>query len=90
MIAVEVLQLVLSAAAENLDSAQKVKRRELGVPANRESSELPIELPPLGEGGADGHIEPGKSVSFASLEVCLCILVRKFFLQEFLLRQKFY
>ena len=30
----------------------------------------------LGEGGSDGLIEPGKSVSFASLEVCLCILVR--------------
>lgn len=77
MIAVEVLHLVLSAAAENLDSAQKSKRRELGIPANREPpSDLPTELPLLGEGGSDGLIEPGKSVSFASLEVCLCILVR--------------
>jgi hypothetical protein len=56
MIAVEVIHLVLSAAAENLDSAQKAKRRELGIPANRESSELPIELPLLGEGGSDGQV----------------------------------
>jgi len=75
MVAVEVLHLVLSAAAENLDSAQKSKRRELGIPANREPADLPTELPLLGEGGDAGHIEPGKSVSFASLEVCLCILV---------------
>lgn len=30
----------------------------------------------LGEGGETGHIIPGKSVVFASLEVCLCVLVR--------------
>ena len=29
-----------------------------------------------GEGGDDGEITPGKSVSFATLEVCLCVLVR--------------
>ena len=75
MIAVEVLHLVLSASAENLDSAQKAKRRELGIPANRDPADLPTELPLLGEGGAEGEIEPGKSVAFATLEVCLCILV---------------
>ena len=76
MIAVEVLHLVLSAASENLDSAQKSKRRELGIPANREPADLPTELPLLGEGGSEGNIEPGKSIAFATLEVCLCILVR--------------
>ena len=30
----------------------------------------------VGEGGDDGHIVPGKSVVFATLEVCLCVLVR--------------
>ena len=86
MIAVEVLHLVLSAASENLDSAQKSKRRELGIPANREPADLPTELPLLGEGGSEGNIEPGKSIAFATLEVCLCILVR---LNIFLLFQKY-
>lgn len=30
-----------------------------------------------GEGGESGDIEPGKSVVFATLEVCLCVLVRQ-------------
>jgi hypothetical protein len=30
----------------------------------------------LGEGGESGDVLPGKSVSFAALEVCLCVLVR--------------
>lgn len=29
-----------------------------------------------GEGGASGELTPGKSVVFAVLEVCLCLLVR--------------
>jgi len=29
------------------------------------------------EGGNDGRIEPGASISFATLEVCLCLLVRQ-------------
>ena len=69
MVAVQVLHLVLSAAGENLDSAQKSMRRELGIPANRDPSEFPSQLPLLGEGGSDGEIEPGKSVAFATLEV---------------------
>ncbi|CAB4070108.1 HEAT repeat-containing protein 5B [Lepeophtheirus salmonis] len=32
----------------------------------------------LPEGGTDGKIEPGQSVVFASLEVCLCILIRHY------------
>lgn len=31
----------------------------------------------LGEGDADGILEPGKSLVFAVLEVCLCVLVRQ-------------
>ena len=30
----------------------------------------------IGEGGDSGDIIPGKSLVFASLEVCLCVLVR--------------
>ncbi|XP_071963983.1 HEAT repeat-containing protein 5B-like isoform X2 [Antedon mediterranea] len=32
---------------------------------------------PLGEGGEDGVITPGKSIVFATLEVCLCTLIRQ-------------
>ena len=31
----------------------------------------------IGEGGESGDIIPGKSVVFATLEVCLCVLVRQ-------------
>ena len=31
----------------------------------------------IGEGGTSGEVVPGKSVVFATLEVCLCILVRQ-------------
>jgi len=30
----------------------------------------------IGDGGESGNIVPGKSVVFATLEVCLCVLVR--------------
>jgi len=70
----EVLHLILSATLENLESIQRAKRRELGIPANCNSNEIPYEMPLLGEGGESGSIEPGKSVAFATLEVCLCIL----------------
>lgn len=30
----------------------------------------------IGDGGESGEIIPGKSLAFAGLEVCLCILVR--------------
>ena len=31
-----------------------------------------------GDGGLDGVLTPGKSVTFAALEVCLCVLVRHY------------
>lgn len=31
----------------------------------------------LGEGGPTGDLPPGKSIVFACLEVCLCLLVRR-------------
>lgn len=34
---------------------------------------MPVDI---GDGGESGHIVPGKSVAFATLEVCLCVLVR--------------
>ena len=49
------------------------------MPANRPADEeLDGELDLLGEGGDDGLLEPGRSVVFATLEVCLCVLVRHY------------
>ena len=49
-------------------------------PANADQPSRPGAEPApaavIGEGGDDGHIVPGKSVVFATLEVCLCVLVR--------------
>ena len=46
------------------------------VPANHESlASQEVDL--LGEGGTDGELPPGKSLVFAVLEVCLCLLVRQ-------------
>jgi hypothetical protein len=46
------------------------------VPANQESRATQ-EVDLLGEGGSTGEIEPAKSLVFAVLEVCLCLLVRQ-------------
>jgi len=46
------------------------------VPANQESRATQ-EVDLLGEGASTGEIEPGKSLVFAVLEVCLCLLVRQ-------------
>ena len=51
------------------------------LPANapehqKEASPPPVPEIVIGEGGESGDIVPGKSVVFATLEVCLCVLVR--------------
>jgi hypothetical protein len=52
------------------------------LPANAEHQKEPSPPPPpealkeIGEGGESGDIIAGKSVVFATLEVCLCVLVR--------------
>ena len=48
-------------AAQNLEEGDD-------QPANKEIV--------IGEGGESGEITPGKSLVFATLEVCLCVLVR--------------
>ena len=80
-LALDVLRLVLITAKHVLEVARKTKSRELGVPANR----VPVDdqatvdaLNILGEGGSDGVLVPGSSVSFSALEVCLCVLVRHY------------
>ena len=44
-------------------------------PANQSITDIPTEVAELGEGG---ELKAGKSVSFAILEVCVCLLVRYF------------
>lgn len=44
--------------------------------AHLESNET-LELDLLGEGEENGELTPGKSLVFAILEVCLCLLVRQ-------------
>ena len=64
---------------DRLETRKKKRRKELSVPANRPADEqVDGELDLLGEGGDDGHLEPGRSVVFATLEVCLCVLVRHY------------
>ncbi|XP_067680006.1 HEAT repeat-containing protein 5B-like isoform X1 [Haliotis asinina] len=81
-LAVDVVRQVLRAAVENLDMERvKLKEKELSTPSTTESSTDSMDTTDstlvAGEGGESGDIEPGKSVVFASLEVCLCVLVRQ-------------
>lgn len=75
LIVMEVLKQVIKAAQETFDTQKKKKIKEM-VPANQESRATQ-EVDLLGEGGSTGEIEPGKSLVFAVLEVCLCLLVRQ-------------
>lgn len=51
---------------------------EIEAQANDEEGERPPanQVEALGEGGESGDIIGGKSLVFATLEVCLCVLVR--------------
>ncbi|KAL0275721.1 UNVERIFIED_CONTAM: hypothetical protein PYX00_003499 [Menopon gallinae] len=71
--AMEVLKHVIKAAQERLDLEKKSKAKEAS--SNPEDKDIP-EDDSLGEGGETGEIIPGKSLVFAALEVCLCLLVR--------------
>ena len=73
-----IIALALTAAKENLANRKKQKLKEL-FPANQSITDIPAEVAELGEGGQeDGELKPGLSVSFAILEVCVCVLVRYF------------
>ena len=71
----EVLKQIMKSAQEDLDERKKAKKAELSL-KNEETKELP-ELDLLGEGEENGELTPGKSLMFAVLEVCLCLLVRQ-------------
>lgn len=63
LLCMEILKQVIKSAQEKLDFSKK----------SVDNSEVDL----LGEGGENGIIAPGKSLVFAVLEVCLCLLVRQ-------------
>ncbi|NXU85584.1 HTR5A protein, partial [Xiphorhynchus elegans] len=68
--ALEVVHLILFAAQEHV----KEKRRSAEVDDGAAEKET---LPEFGEGKDTGGLVPGKSLVFATLELCVCILVRQ-------------
>ncbi|KAK0176436.1 hypothetical protein PV328_000569 [Microctonus aethiopoides] len=75
MMAMEVLKQIMKATKENLADRKKLKLKGIS-PANHEEKDI-VKLDLLGEGGTTGELIPGKSLVFAVLEVCLCLLVRQ-------------
>ena len=72
-----VVSQAVTAAGEQLARKRKAKLKEL-YPANQSIPEMPAEVTGMGEGGDDGDISHGSSVTFAVMEVCMCLLVRYF------------
>ncbi|XP_048340698.1 HEAT repeat-containing protein 5A isoform X4 [Sphaerodactylus townsendi] len=68
--ALEVVRQIVFAAQEHV----KEKRRSAEVDDGAEEKET---LPEFGEGKDTGGLIPGKSLVFATLEMCVCILVRQ-------------
>ena len=78
ILVLDVLSSLLKSRKDNLEKSKKLKLKEL-IPANQEQPKEDLDnLDSYGEGSDDGEITPGKSVVFASLEVCLCVLIRHY------------
>ncbi|XP_033734296.1 HEAT repeat-containing protein 5B-like isoform X1 [Pecten maximus] len=82
LLAIEVVKQVLYAARENLDNEKiKLKEKEIETPVSTASSTDSMDTTDstqvFGEGGEAGDIVPGKSVVYATLEVCLCAISRQ-------------
>lgn len=75
---ISVVKQIIKAMQEKIEGQRKVKGESI---ENKEKSENEKENldwdSDIGEGGTSGEVVPGKSVVFATLEVCLCILVRQ-------------
>ncbi|CAG5124111.1 unnamed protein product, partial [Candidula unifasciata] len=74
-LAVDVVRLVVTAAKENLQS-QRAKLKE--SPHEEREKEQSFEKPNtvIGEGGLTGDFPPETSIVFATLEACLCAIVK--------------
>ncbi|KAL1493305.1 hypothetical protein ABEB36_011384 [Hypothenemus hampei] len=70
LLCMEVLQQILRAATDRLDD---LRNRQ----ADNEETKTIEERDALGEGGISGELDPEKSLVFASLEICLCLVVRQ-------------
>ncbi|XP_022815193.1 HEAT repeat-containing protein 5B isoform X1 [Spodoptera litura] len=80
LLAADVLKLVIEGAKEQLHANMQAKIKEL-APDEASDGTTPQSVlevvHTLGEGGPTGDLPPGKSVVFACLEACLCLLVRR-------------
>ncbi|XP_052827932.1 HEAT repeat-containing protein 5B [Octopus bimaculoides] len=81
LLVMEVVKQVIKASHENLDSeGRKTKENSVQTPSKDGSTESMDTIDSnyvIGEGGESGEIIKGKSVVYATLEVCLCVLVRQ-------------
>ncbi|XP_014227190.1 HEAT repeat-containing protein 5B isoform X3 [Trichogramma pretiosum] len=71
----EILKQVVKANQEDLSKKKKAKSKELATDED-DGADIP-ELDLLGEGEESGELLPGKSLVFAIMEVCFCLLVRQ-------------
>lgn len=69
LLCMNVLKQVIKAAQEHLEH---IKQEKLNESPNND-----INIDVIGEGGENGILTPGKSLVFAVLEVCLCLLIRQ-------------
>nr|XP_037868102.1 HEAT repeat-containing protein 5B isoform X1 [Bombyx mori]XP_037868103.1 HEAT repeat-containing protein 5B isoform X1 [Bombyx mori] len=80
LLSADVLRLVIDAAREQLHANMQAKIKEL-APNEASDGSIPQSVlevvHTLGEGGPTGDLPPGKSLVFACLEVCVCLLVRR-------------
>ncbi|CAB0029572.1 unnamed protein product [Trichogramma brassicae] len=71
----EILKQVVKANQEDLSKKKRAKSKELATDED-DGADIP-ELDLLGEGEESGELLPGKSLVFAIMEVCFCLLVRQ-------------
>ncbi|XP_063832708.1 HEAT repeat-containing protein 5B-like [Ostrinia nubilalis] len=79
LLAADVLRLIIDGAREQLQANMQAKIKELAP--NEAEGAVPQSVlevvHTLGEGGPTGDLPPGKSLVFAALELCVCLLVRR-------------
>ncbi|KAL0868607.1 hypothetical protein ABMA27_008068 [Loxostege sticticalis] len=79
LLAADVLKLIIEGAREQLQANMQAKIKELAP--NEADGAVPQSVlevvHTLGEGGPTGDLPPGKSLVFAALELCVCLLVRR-------------
>lgn len=80
LVAADVVKQVVHGFMEHLDS-QKTSYKEKNSTGNTETSTDSMDITDsnivIGEGGESGDLEPGKSVVFAALEACMCVISKQ-------------